>query len=238
MTIRPLTQIAEFQRCLELQREAFGATETEVMPARFFVILNHIGGIVLGAFDGDRLVGFLNAMPGLRDGNPYWHSQMLAVAEEYWNAGIGSRLKLAQRDHAIQRGIHLIEWTFDPLKSKNAWLNIEKLGAIVRRYYPNHYGSTTRAAEHGMDTDRVIAEWWINRRRMALHGEIRRVFIPTDIHFLRMQSPQSARDVQLRVREQFLKNIDDDFFVAGFERKDERSEYLFVQGAANAHQAD
>ncbi len=70
---------------------------------------------------------------------------------------------MAQRTHALERGIRLIEWTFDPLESKNAYLNIVKLGAIVRRYYPNHYGETTGVLQRGLDSDRVIAEWWIDR---------------------------------------------------------------------------
>ena len=90
-----------------------------------------IGGQVLGAFDGDMMVGFAMALPGYRDGHAYLHSHMLAVLPEYRNAGLGRRLKLAQRDDAIARGFDLMEWTFDPLEIKNAHLNIARLGAIV-----------------------------------------------------------------------------------------------------------
>jgi len=237
MIIRPITDLEEFNRCIELQRAAFGWADIDVSPRRFLKVLTHIGGLVLGAFDGDRLVAFLNAMPGIRHGMPYWHSHMLAVSKDYWNSGVGSELKLAQRDHALERGLHLIEWTFDPLESKNAYLNVAKLGAIVCRYYVNHYGETTGALQRGMDSDRVIAEWWVDRPAFVPDGDIRRVAIPADLQSLKKQSLSSARDIQLRVREQFLKNIQDDYFVAGFERGDEWSQYLFTRGASGVYPA-
>jgi predicted GNAT superfamily acetyltransferase len=231
MTIRPLTEMAEFEKCVELQRECFGMTDVHLFPPRFYVVLNSIGGLVLGAFDGGRLVAFLNAMPGIRGGVLYWHSQVLAVATDCWNRGIGYEIKLAQRDHARQRSIALIEWTFVPLESKNAHFNIEKLGAIVRRYYVNYYGAINSPLHAGLDSDRVVAEWWIDRPRAAPSGEIRRVFIPTDIQSLKQQSLESARDVQVRVRDQFLRHFQEDYFVGGFERTDEWSAYLLAKGA-------
>src|SRR5437016_2662876 len=238
MMIRPLTEIAEFQKCVELQREAWGSADIDIMPARYFVTSSHTGGLVLGAFDGERLIAFLNATAALRDGLAYWRSHMLAVTRSHWNSGIGAELKLAQRDHARQRGIHLIEWTFDPLESKNAHLNIRKLGAIVRRYYVNLYGATTSALQQGLESDRLIAEWWIEKPRIKLEGDIRHVFIPADIQSLKKQSLKSAGDVQLRVREQFLKNIAEDYFVADFQRTDEWNEYLFIPGASRVYQTD
>jgi predicted GNAT superfamily acetyltransferase len=177
-------------------------------------------------------------MPGIRDGMAYWHSQMLAVATDHWNSGIGFNLKLAQRDHARQRGIRLIQWTYEPLQSRNAYFNIEKLGAIVRRYYVNLYGVPASRLQQGLDTDRMVAEWWIDEPRPKIEGDVRRVFIPADIQSLKKQSLESAKDVQLRVREQFLKNFQEDYFVAGFERKDEWSEYLLIPGASRVHQTD
>jgi predicted GNAT superfamily acetyltransferase len=238
MTIRPLNGISEFQKCVELQREAWGSADIDIMPTRYFITHAHIGGLVLGAFEGERLVAFVNATPAVREGMVYWRSHMLAVSREYWNSGIGAQLKLAQREHALQRGIHLIEWTFDPLESKNAHLNIRKLGAIVRRYYVNLYGVTTSALQQGLDSDRVIAEWWLDKPRFQLEGEVRRVLIPADIQSLKKQSLESARDVQQRVREQFLKNFAEDYFVAAFERKSEWSEYLFISGASRVHPGD
>jgi predicted GNAT superfamily acetyltransferase len=163
---------------------------------------------------------------------------MLAVAEEYRDHGIGSRLKLAQRDHARQLGIRLIEWTFDPLESKNAYFNVVKLGVIVRRYYVNIYGATASQLQRGLESDRTIAEWRIDAPRVRIEGDIRRVFIPADIQALKGRNLTSAQELQLRVREQFLKNFQDDYFVAGFERGDEQSAYLFIHGASRVDQAD
>src|SRR5436190_24371494 len=163
MTIRPVTDLGELEKCVELQRETWGMADIEVIPVRMLVTQNRVGGLVLGAFDGDQFLGFLNAMPGVRNGKPYWYSQMLAVKPQHRNRGIGADLKLAQREHARQRGIHFIEWTFDPLESRNAYLNIVKLGVIVRRYYVNLYGSTASEMQRGLESDRAIAEWWIDK---------------------------------------------------------------------------
>jgi predicted GNAT superfamily acetyltransferase len=216
MRIAELTSLAEFEACLELQREGFGWNDVDLMPFRFFIVSRHIGGLVLGAFEDGRLVGFLSAIPGVRRGAPYWHSHMLAVTAAHRDSGIGTRLKVAQKDEALRRGIRLIEWTFDPLVSRNAYLNIEKLGVIVRRYYPDFYGP---------ESDRLLAEWWLDRPRPSLTGDLRRVTIPAD--------PAAARPERPRVREEFLKNIKDDFYVAGFERHGEKGEYIFVRGASD-----
>jgi predicted GNAT superfamily acetyltransferase len=221
MTIRELTSPAEFEGCLELQREGFGWSDIELMPLRFFVVSRHIGGLVLGAFDNDRLVGFLSCIPGIRNGAPYWHSHMLAVTATHRDSGTGTQLKFAQKEYALQRGIRLIEWTFDPLVSRNAYLNIEKLGVIVRRYYPSFYGG---------ESDRLIAEWWLERPRPAITGEQRHVTIPVD--------PVAARAVRLKVREEFLANIKEDFFVAGFKRNGDTGDYVFVRGASRVDLKD
>jgi len=236
MTIRPLAEIAEFEQCVELSRDCFGMADVDLFPKRLYVVLNSIGGLVLGALDGDKVIGFLNSMPGLRDGAPYWYSQVMAVARDYWNSGIATQFKLAQRAHARQRGIQRIEWTFDPRESKNAYFNLQKLGAIVRRYYVNYYGQISSTLHSGLDSDRVVAEWWIDQPRVKPGGDVRRVFIPADIQFLKKQSLDSAKDVQMRVREQFLKNLQDDYFAAGFERTDEWSAYLFIPGASRVYQ--
>jgi predicted GNAT superfamily acetyltransferase len=239
MKIRPLTSFEEFSRCVDLQRESWGLADIEIIPVRMLITQSRIGGLVLGAIEDDRMVGFLSAMPGMRtDGEPYWYSQMLAVAQDQRNHGIGVALKLAQRDHARARGIRVIEWTFDPLESKNAYLNIVKLGAIARRYYVNLYGATASEMQQGIESDRLIAEWWIDQPRAEIEGDVRRVYIPVDIQALKRQSVRSAQDVQARVREQFLKNFEDDYFVAGFQRGDEGSEYLFAPGASRVYRTD
>src|SRR5579871_229746 len=141
--IRHLTTLEQFERCVVLQLEVWGYSDGDIIPRRVFVVAQRIGGQVIGAFDGDMIIGFAMALPGYRDGYPYLHSHMLAVLPEYRNAGLGRRLKLAQRDDAIARGFDLMEWTYDPLEIKNAHLNIVRLGAIARRYMHDFYGPST-----------------------------------------------------------------------------------------------
>ncbi len=162
--IAPLHGLAQFDRCVEIQIAVWGYADGDVIPRRMFLVAERIGGQVMGAFDaeaGDALVAFAMALPGYRDGRAYLHSHMLAVLPEYRNAGLGRRLKLAQREDALARGFDLMEWTFDPLEIKNAYLNLHKLGAIVRRYYPNFYGPSSSPLQGGLPTDRLYAEWWL-----------------------------------------------------------------------------
>jgi len=235
MIIRPLQELSEFGKCIELQRQTWGMQDIDLMPARVLLVQTRIGGLVLGAFDGDRLVGYASATPGVRGGTPFWYSQMLAVDKEYRNTSIGFQLKLAQRDHALQQGIRMIEWSYDPLESKNAYFNIQKLGVIVRTYHVNLYGALSSQLQKGLQSDRVIAEWWLMEPRPQIGGNSRVIYIPADIQALKKQSLQSARDVQLRVRAQFRKNFEDDYFVAAFERTFEWGRYLFVPGASRVH---
>jgi predicted GNAT superfamily acetyltransferase len=234
MNIRPLTTIPEFEQCMALQREGFGWSDADLMPVRFFVVTHHVGGLVLGAYEGEKLIGFLSTIPGLRNDLPYWHSHMLAVSQIFRNKGVGTRLKFAQREFAIKRGIRLIEWTFDPLEARNAYFNFQKLGVVVRRYYPNLYGETT-GMQGGLPTDRIVAEWWLDRTREPIAGEVRRLKIHPDIQMLKKLDIQSARSLQLRVAEEFQKNLDDRFYAASFVHTPESSEYVFIQGAAGVH---
>jgi predicted GNAT superfamily acetyltransferase len=159
-----LTEIADYDRCVELQVAVWGYSEGDLIPKRVFIVARRIGGQVIGAFDdaaGGLLVGFCLSLPGYRDGRSYLHSHMLAVRENYRNAGLGRRLKLAQREDALARGIDLMEWTFDPLEIKNAHLNIARLGAIARRYLPDFYGHSSSPLQGGLPTDRLVAEWWL-----------------------------------------------------------------------------
>jgi predicted GNAT superfamily acetyltransferase len=171
--IAPLTAFADFERCVELQLAVWGYSDGDLIPKRVFIVAQRIGGQVIGAFIGDELVGFAMSLPAYRDGKPYLHSHMLAVLPAYRNAGLGRRLKLAQRDDALVRGIDRMEWTFDPLEIKNAHLNIARLGAISRRYLIDFYGPSTSPLQGGLPTDRLVAEWWLRspRVRRALGEE-------------------------------------------------------------------
>jgi len=156
---------------VEVQIAVWGYADGDLIPKRVFIVAAAIGGQVLGAFDtskadAEAIVGFAMALPGYRDGQAYLHSHMLAVLPEYRNHGLGRRLKLAQRDDALARGIARMEWTFDPLEIKNAHLNIARLGAIVRRYKRDFYGPSTSPLQGGLPTDRLVAEWWLGSARV------------------------------------------------------------------------
>jgi predicted GNAT superfamily acetyltransferase len=167
LTVRRCHETSEFAACVDLQKEVWQFSDIEIVPIRMFSVADKIGGQVFGCYEGESLIGFALSIPGTRAGHPYLHSHMLAVRKSYRNKGIGRRLKLAQRDDAISRGFELIEWTFDPLEIKNAYLNIEKLGAIARRYNINQYGYTSTPLQGGLPTDRLVAEWWLKSRRVS-----------------------------------------------------------------------
>jgi predicted GNAT superfamily acetyltransferase len=134
-----------------------GASRYRTAAGAAFVVVTKVGGQAFGAYDGDAMVGFLLRHPGIEARRrPYLHSHMLGVLPEYRERGVGRMLKLRQREDALARGIGLIEWTFDPLELKNAFFNMERLGAIVRRYVENQYGITTSPLHGGLPTDRCV----------------------------------------------------------------------------------
>jgi predicted GNAT superfamily acetyltransferase len=200
------------------------------------VVAHKIGGHAIGAYDGGGMVGFCLAIPGLKaGGKAYLHSHMLGVLPEYHNLGVGRRLKLAQREDALARGIDLIEWTFDPLEIKNAFFNMERLGAIVRRYVENQYGTTTSPLHGGLPTDRCVAEWWVASDRVNRvlakeplePGEIvDRIAVPADIAKIRREDSKAARGIQRSIGERFQRHFAGGLAVIGFERTPEAGVYL------------
>jgi predicted GNAT superfamily acetyltransferase len=229
VTIRKCEALEEMQACFALQKEVWAFSDADLVPIRLFVVANKIGGHVIGAFDGKDLVGFALAIPGMRHGHSYLHSQMLAVCEQYRNGGLGRRLKLYQRDDALARGFELMEWTFDPLEIKNAYLNIEKLGALARRYNVNQYGITTSPLQGGLPTDRLVAEWWMKSRRVTavLNGGRRPDFeprasiaVPAQIYNWKGSAATRPRalEVQTKNREQFTSAFAEGLAVLGYER--------------------
>ncbi len=227
--VRKLHEQVEFAEAVRLQRTIWGFDDLELLPVRFFVVANKIGGQTIGAFDGSRMVGFLLGIPGIKPGGAvYMHSHMMGVLDLYRNAGVGRMLKFAQRDDALAGGLDLVEWTFDPLEIKNAFFNIERLGVVIRRYVLNQYGKTTSALHGGLPTDRCIAEWWIRREKPAMKNIAARIPVPADIAMLRAENPKMARDIQQAVSEQFLEHFSKGLAVVGFERSEESGTYLLA----------
>jgi predicted GNAT superfamily acetyltransferase len=235
--IRPLFQLDEFADVVRLQEAIWGFDPTDLLPMRFMVVLTKVGGQVFGAFDAGKMIAFCFAMPGIKSGpKPYLHSHMLGVLPEYRDAGVGRRLKLRQREDAIARGISLIEWTFDPLELKNAFFNIERLGAIVRRYVPNQYGITASPLHGGLPTDRCYAEWWLESPRvkarvgpasgLSLTQPLDKITYPTDIARVRREEPKCAREIQRSNAEKFRDAFVRGLAVTGFERGEKECSYL------------
>jgi len=209
MNVRALSGHEEFAEAVRLQKVIWGFDDLELLPVRFFVVASRIGGQTLGAFEGGRMAGFLLAIPGIKkdSGIPYLHSHMLGVLNDYRDAGAGRMLKQAQREEAVARGIPLIEWSFDPFESKNAYFNLELLGAIVRSYVPNMYGVRMNPVDGGLPTDRCIAEWWVSETHPRTPVSAR-VSLP----------PVKTLESQQTLGRELQRHFDQGLAVVGFER--------------------
>jgi len=262
VTIRKCETLGEMRACFALQKEVWGFADADLVPVRLFVVAAKIGGQVIGAFvhtvetglapsppggqrnderNGEQeLIAFALAIPATRNGHSYLHSQMLAVRRQFRNRGLGRRIKLHQREDALARGFDLMEWTFDPLEIKNAYLNIEKLGAIARRYNLNQYGITSSPLQGGLPTDRLVAEWWMKSKRVeaVLAGAPRAKFacrasidVPAEIYDWKAAATTRAQAlaVQANNRERFTSAFAEGLSVLGYER-DERGNGRFLMG--------
>jgi predicted GNAT superfamily acetyltransferase len=214
--VRHCHGISEFEACVRIERAVWKSSDIDVVPIPLFIVASETGGQVLGAFDGEQLVGFTMAIAGWRARKPFLHSHMTAVSDGYQDRGVGRRLKLYQREDALARGISLIEWTFDPLVTKNAYFNFMRLGAIARRYIPNAYGITTSPLHASLPTDRLVAEWHLRSPRVlrilspkkppaAVPSKAARITIPPDMEELKCSDPAQAIAIQSQVRAEFTK---------------------------------
>ncbi len=159
--IREISNLNGFLECLKLQREIWGRTFSDLVPPAMLMIAQKTGGLVLGAFAEDKLVGFVFGFAGWKDNLKFHWSDMLAVRKPYRNQRIGLRLKMKQRQILSKRGVREIHWTFDPLECKNAYFNFQKLGIVVEEYLPNLYGKTHSPLHRELETDRLVAIWRI-----------------------------------------------------------------------------
>jgi len=166
ITIREINDVAETRAVEELQKEIWGIPDLDVVPLTHLVAVVEAGGVLIGAFDGVTLVGFVYGFPSFENGQLAHHSHMLAVKPGYRNYDLGRRLKLAQRERVIAQGIDLISWTFDPLQSLNAYFNFGKLGVVADRYLPNFYGEDAASFLHQTGTDRLWVSWLVLSERV------------------------------------------------------------------------
>ncbi|MBZ5645031.1 MAG: GNAT family N-acetyltransferase [Acidobacteriia bacterium] len=212
--IRLCHGIEEFEACVQVERNVWQSADVDVVPIPLFVVAAETGGQVIGAFHENELIGFTMAIAGWRNRKPFLHSHMTAVLAAYWDRGIGRRLKRFQREDALSRGIQRIEWTFDPLITKNAYFNFMRLGAIARRYLPNAYGITTSPLHAGLPTDRLVAEWHLRSPRVlrviagkratpAFQKKTARITIPSSLEELKGSDPGAAARIQSKIRAEF-----------------------------------
>jgi predicted GNAT superfamily acetyltransferase len=242
--IRACSGFDELQACVDLEVETWGYDEADVIPRRAFLVAQKIGGQVMGAFDteilgtpaegsAESMVAFAFSLPGFKSSEngprPYLHSHMLAVKEGYRNRGLGARLKREQRLEALSRGIRHMEWTFDPLEIKNAFLNIHKLGAVVCDYRVNFYGVSSSRLQAGLPTDRLVAKWELDSPRVEAVIEGRpvdngvieeRILVPASIYEWKASEADRERalGVQLENRRKFLEAFSRGLAVVGFVR--------------------
>lgn len=257
--IRHCAGLAEYDACERLERATWGDGLT--VPSGLFFVARHTGGQALGAFDGEKLVGFTLALAGVRSMRvpasragepgarkesrllqPFLHSHMTAVLPKYQNSGVGRRLKMFQRQDALKRGIRLVEWTFDPLEVKNAHFNLTRLGAIVRRFIPNCYGITDSALHSGMPTDRLVAEWWLDSERvksiladspLPSQSTMARISLPSSLAEIKAADREAAIRVQSEAREQFQAWFAKGYAVTSIETQDGNA-YYHLEPTASA----
>ena len=240
IVIRKCHDLDELRACVALQKEVWTFSDADLVPLRMFVVAEKVGGQVIAAFAQNEMVGFALSVPGFRAGHSYLHSHMLAVRQQYQNAGLGRRLKLLQREDALARGFDLIEWTFDPLEIKNAYLNIAKLGAISRRYTMNQYGLSSSPLQGGLPTDRLVAEWWLRSNRVETllqAGKLTPVetsmTIPVPAQIYDWKASPETRAQALRLQEQsrkqFVEAFADGLAVLAYER-DSKGNGKFLLG--------
>jgi predicted GNAT superfamily acetyltransferase len=161
MHIRTLTTLDDCRKVVALEKQVWGYTDAEdVVPAPVLIVTIKRGGVLLGAFDDEgEMTGFVYSIPGWKQQQATQWSHMLGVVADARSAGLGRRLKLAQREATLAMGITLIEWTYDPLQALNAHLNFAKLGIVVEEYEENIYGESSSPLHRGSPTDRFLAEW-------------------------------------------------------------------------------
>jgi len=231
--IRECATLDELAECVQLQREVFALPEVELSPVRHLIVTKNAGGFTLGAFDGDRLAGFVLSVPAFTGDRRAFYSHMTGVRREYQGSGIGARLKWAQRERALAEGVSYIKWTFEPIKARNAYFNLEKLGALVRKYYVDFYGTdytTTAQTEKkiGLASDRLIAEWELESAKVKTLAEggvwseprepAATVAVTDDFLALVERDAEAALAEQLRIRAEFQSALEQGMVARGFDR--------------------
>lgn len=239
--IRECRSVGDLSQCVALQKEVFALPDIEISPVRHFIVSRQAGGFTLGAFAGELLIGFVLSVPAFFGDERFFYSHMAAVKRDFQSSGIGAKLKWAQRETALEKGVKYIKWTFQPVQSRNAYFNLEKLGAIIKHYEPNFYGtdystSGDQTKNIGLDSDRLFAEWQLEDEKVKrfAKGEkyceagevVQRIELCFDWNELVKNDPQKAVAEQERLKKEFQAAFADGLICRGFERGVDVSAYL------------
>lgn len=242
--IRECESFEELNACVDLQREVFALPDMEISPVRHLIVTKNAGGFTLGAFAEEKLVGFVLSVPGFQGQERIFYSHMTAVRKEFQNLRIGAGLKWGQRARALESGVKFIKWTFQPVQARNAFFNLERLGAVIKTYAPNFYGTDySTIGEHGkkfgLDSDRVFAEWHLESEKVKrlANGEkfeesselVREIEIPNDWNSLLKKTPEKAVAEQSRIKKEFQTAFAENLICKSFERDDQSPKYLLYK---------
>ena len=242
--IRECENISELSECVQLQREVFALPEIEISPVRHLIVTKHAGGFTLGAFHEKTLIGFVLSVPALLRGEKAFYSHMTAVRKDFQSHGVGAKLKWAQRKRSLAENVKFIKWTFQPVMARNAFFNLEKLGAIVSHYEPNFYGTDYTTVGNpqeniGLDSDRLFAEWHLESEKVIAlsNGEkhfespeaITTIEIPNDWNALVATNPQKAINEQTRIKKEFQSAFAENLFAGGFQKSETNPKYLLFK---------
>ncbi len=237
--IRECVSLTNLSACVDLQREVFALPEVEISPVRHFIVTKNAGGFTLGAFVDGELIGFVLSVPAFIRGEKAFYSHMTAVKQTFQSHGIGAKLKWSQRDFALKVGISFIKWTFQPVQAKNAHFNLNRLGATIKHYEPNFYGTDYSTLHEqngklGLDSDRLFAEWNLETEKVVALSKNEK-YIDTDAEKIRITIPfnwnelvksdlRKAIDEQNRVKFEFESAFANGLICKSFER--ETSSYI------------
>ncbi len=245
--IRAITSPIELEQVKQLDEQIWGRNDATPTHQTITAVKN--GGMVLGAFDGEKLIGFQYSFAGFNGKIPYLCSHQLGVLPAYRNKGLGERLKHAQKKLAKEMGYSLITWTFDPLETINGYLNIQKLGGICSKYIENCYGEMNDSLNKGLPSDRFLLEWWLDKENTnnkttipesltqldnsvipeqihTLEGKSAYVAVPDNFREMKITDKKLAIKWRMKTRETFIPLFKDGWYVTGFIKNNHFCFYL------------
>lgn len=253
MDIRKLTTITEMEAVYELERKIW---QTEIVPTHQTITVVKNGGLMLGAYHGGKLIGFSYSFPGFANNKLYLCSHMLGIDPDFRSQGIGERLKWEQRHEARRLGYDLITWTFDPLETRNAYLNLTKLHGVSMTYIENCYGNLQDGLNHGLPTDRLEIAWHIGSAYVETgpvidyhnvisindivmdkpvsidvewdEAAIYGLHVTNDFQSIKQHAAETARAWRLHTREKFQQLFSRGYVAFGLQRQPTSNQYVFI----------